>query len=139
METDTLSTSRNCIEIRFGLAYSILILIISVFLAFIAYFSKSDDKVIKYLIYAMSLLSLIQGIYAVSGRKFIKYDPNVKKLKFYGLFGIMERSIRFDKLTFEGNDLYREVDGKRKYVNLQRYQCNKGDIRKFMDAVNLQS
>jgi disulfide bond formation protein DsbB len=139
METDTLSTPRNCIEIRFGLGYSILILIISVLLALIAYVSKSDDKVSKYLIYGMSLLSFIQGIYAVSGGKFIKYDPNVKKLKFYGLFRIMERSIRFDKLTFEGKDLYREVDGKRKYVNLQRYQCNREDIDKFIDSVNLQS
>lgn len=139
METDKQHQLGNCIEIRFNLAYSILILLISVFLALIAFVSKSDDKVIKYLIYAMSFLSLIQGIYAVSGRKFIKYDPNVKKLKFYGLFGIMERNIRFDKLTFEGKDLYREVDGRRKYVNLQRYQCNRGDIMKFIDAVNMQS
>ncbi|MBN2632318.1 MAG: hypothetical protein JXR66_02105 [Bacteroidales bacterium] len=139
MKTDKQSQPGNCIEIRFNLAYSVLFFIISVLLAIIAYVSTSDDKVIKYLIYAMSLFSFIQGIYAVSGGKFIKYDPDVKKLKVYGLFGIMERSIRFDKLTFEGKDLYREVDGKRKYVNLQRYRCNKEDINKFIDAVNLKS
>ena len=139
METDNLSTQGNCIEIRFGLAYSILILILSVLLASVAYFAKGDDKIFKYLIYGMSFLIFIQGIYAISGGKFIKYDPNVKKLRFYGLFGIVDRSIRFDRLSFEGNDLYREVNGKRKYVNFQHYQCKREDVKKFMEAVKLQS
>jgi hypothetical protein len=139
METDTQPNPGASIEIRFNLTYSILILIISVVLVLIAYVSKSDDKVIKYLIYGMSFLNLIHGIYAVTGGKFIKFDPDARRLKFYGLIGLIERSIRFDKLTFEGKDLYREINGKRKYVNLQRYQCNKEDFIKFMNTVNLQS
>ena len=102
------------------------------------YLAEGNDRILKYLIYLMALLSFIQGIYAISGGKFIRYDPGAKRIKFYGL-GIIERSVRFDKLLIEGNDLYREINSRRRYINLQRYQCNKEDLKKFMDAVKQQT
>jgi len=139
MNTDSRPAVKKFIEIRFGLAYSILILIISVLIAFIGYLAKNGDTVLKYIMYGMSLLTLIHGIYAISGGKYIKFDSDEKKLKIYGLFGIMERYIRFDELKFEGKDLYRKIDGKRKYVNLQRFHCNKEDFKRFIDLVNSRS
>ncbi|MBN1618540.1 hypothetical protein JW887_04355 [Candidatus Dojkabacteria bacterium] len=105
-------------------------------MAYIGYIAKNEDIAFKYIMYGLSLLTLIQGIYAIFGGKYIKLDPDEKKLKIYGLFGIADRYIRFDELAFEGKDLYRKINGKRKYINLMRFHCNREDFDKFIDFVN---
>ena len=139
METNKQAAEKKSIEIRFGLIYSILIIVLSVLMAYIGYIAKNDDTVFKYIMYGLSLLTLIQGIYAIFGGKYIKLDPDEKKLKIYGLFGIVDRYIRFDELAFEGKDLYRKIDGKRKYVNLMRFHCNREDYDRFVDFINSHS
>ena len=139
METNKQPAEKKSIEIRFGLIYSILIIVLSVLMAYIGYIAKNDDIVFKYIMYGLSLLTLIQGIYAIFGGKYIKLDPDEKKLKIYGLFGIVDRYIRFDELAFEGKDLYRKIDGKRKYVNLMRFHCNREDYDRFVDFINSHS
>ena len=139
METNSPPVEKKCIEIRFGLGYSIFTIVLSVLIAFIGYMAKNDDIVLKYIMYGLSLLTLIHGIYAIFGGKYIKLDLDEKKLKIYGLFGIAERHIRFDDLAFEGKDLYRKINGKRKYINLMRFHCNREDYIRFIDFVNTHS
>lgn len=136
METNSPPAEKQCIDIRFSLIYSIFIIVLSVLMAYIGYIAKNEDIAFKYIMYSLSLLTLIQGIYAIFGGKYIKLDPDEKKLKIYGLFGIADRYIRFDELAFEGKDLYRKINGKRKYINLMRFHCNREDFDKFIDFVN---
>jgi hypothetical protein len=49
---------------------------------------------------------------------------------------IIGRTVKFDKLFIKGKDLYRVINGKVRYINLIKYQCNKKDLDILFQEIN---
>lgn len=122
-------------DVRFNPVYSIFIIFFGIAAAGWAFLS-GRDPFFKYYFIFIGLLLLIHGIYALSGGRYIRLDPMRKKIIFSGFLASIKRPVKYDKLFFQGKDLYRVTDGKKRYINLIRYQCRKTDLDKLIRKIN---
>jgi hypothetical protein len=135
MEKDNGSVSGSFIDIRFNIFYSVCLLIAAIIMLVI--FLTVKEKAWYYDFFLiLALLFLIHGFYALSGSKYVRLDKQSKTVKIYGLFGIAMRKYKYDRLFFKDKELYREIDGKTKFINLLRNQCRKNDFEAFVVEIN---
>jgi|WetSurMetagenome_2_1015567.scaffolds.fasta_scaffold00935_16 hypothetical protein len=135
MENGKDASSEKYIDVRYNLIYSILMILFGI--AFVVWALWPDqDAFDKYYFLIFGLLLLVQGLYAISGGRYFRYKPIDKKIVFIGLFVLISRSVKFDKLFFRGKELYRVINGKARYINLLRYQCNKKDLENLFQEIN---
>jgi hypothetical protein len=115
------------VNVRYNLTYSIFMLLAGI--GFFIWPLLSDKKeFMKYYLLLLGLIFLIHGLYAISGRKYIRYDPQGKVISFFGLLELINRKVKYDNLFFRGKDLFRVVKGKVRFINVIRSQCNKEDL-----------
>jgi hypothetical protein len=115
------------VYVRYNLTYSIFMFLAGI--GFVIWPLLSDKEgFIKYYFLLLGLIFLIHGIYAISCRKYIRYDPQGKIISFFGLFEFINRKVQYDNLFFRGKDLFRVIKGKMRYINIIRSQCNKEDL-----------
>ena len=122
------------IDVRYNRVYSIFIIffgIVSVVWALL----PGRDAFLKYYFIFIGLILLIHGIYAISGGRYMRYDPNGKKIIFSGFLASIKRPVKYEKLFFEGKDLYRVINGKKRYINLIRYQCKRTDLNNLIQEI----
>lgn len=115
------------IDVRYNLTYSVFMLLAGI--GFVIWPLLSDKEgFMKYYFLLIGLIFLIHGVYAISGRKYIRYDPQGKIISFFGLLELINRKVKYDNLFFRGKDLFRVVKGKVRFINVIRSQCNKEDL-----------
>jgi hypothetical protein len=136
MEKGNSSEKGSITNIRFNILYPVCVIIIAILLTVIFIRVKEKDwyNYIPLLVFA--LLFIIQAIYSLTGGKYVGLDKQNKKVIIYGLFGIAVRKYKYDRLFFKGKELYREIDGKTKFINIMRSQCRKDDLEAFVVEVN---
>jgi hypothetical protein len=123
------------IDVRYDRSYSIIMLaLMSLFVALAIYFFGKDwaDKTIFIII---GLLSGIHGIYALMGKKYLRFDPQGKRIIFFGLFGLVDRKVRYDRIYMVGKEIYRKINGKTRFINIIYQQCNKEDYQRLVDEI----
>jgi hypothetical protein len=127
MEIKKDRSAEEFVDVRFNLAYSIIIIIAGA--AFAAWaLLPGRDLFLKYYFVILGIIILCHGIYAISGAKYFTFDRNGKQFIFFRFFGFMKSSVRYDRLFFRGKELYRVFNNKTRYINLIRYQCRKRDL-----------
>jgi hypothetical protein len=68
------------------------------------------------------------GIYSLTGGKALSLDKTNKVLHKYIFYGLTSSKYKYDRLFFKGNKLYREIDGKVKFIELRSIDYNKNDL-----------
>lgn len=135
MESVKVASPERFINVKFNLLYSLLMILFGI--AFVVWALWPErDVFLKYYFLILGLIVLTHGIYAISGGRYFKYYPDDKKIVFSGLFMIIGRTVKFDKLFIKDKDLYRVINGKMRYINLIKYQCNKKDLGIFFQEIN---
>jgi hypothetical protein len=115
------------VDVRYNLTYSVFMLLAGI--GFVIWPLLSDKEgFMKYYLLLLGLIFLIHGVYAISGRKYIRYDPQGKIISFFGLLELINRKVKYDNLFFRGKDLFRVIKGKTRFINVIRSQCNKEDL-----------
>jgi len=135
MESVKDTSQEGFINVKFNLTYSVLMILFGI--VFVIWALWPDrDLFLKYYFLVLGLIVLAHGIYAISGGRYFRYFPEDKKIVFSGLFMIIGRTVKFDKLFIKGKDLYRVINGKVRYINLIKYQCNKKDLDILFQEIN---
>jgi hypothetical protein len=122
-------------DIRFNTFYSVCMFIAAIIMIVIFLTAKEKNWYHEFFL-ILAILFLIHSIYAFTGSKYVRLDKQSKTVKIYGPFGFAARKFKYDSLFFKGRELYREIDGKTKFINIQRYQCRKKDFEVFVVEVN---
>ena len=136
MEKSNSSEKGSITIIRVNILYTVCVVIIAIFMAVVFIIKAKEKDWYSYLpLLVFALLFLIQGIYSLKGSKYVGLDKQNKKVIIYGLFGIAMRKYKYDRLFFKGKELYREIDGETKFINIARYQCRKYDLEAFVVEV----
>ncbi|MGD0756461.1 MAG: hypothetical protein ABR927_15525 [Bacteroidales bacterium] len=136
MEHDNSSVSGSYTDIRFNAFYFVCVFIIAIIMmiGFLQTLKGKDWLSILFLI--LALIAFIHGIYALTRNKYIRLDKHSKKVIIYGFCGIAVRKYKYDRLFFKDKELYREYEGKTKFINILRSQCRKDDFEAFVVDVN---
>jgi hypothetical protein len=136
MEHDNSSVSGSYTDIRFNAFYFACVFIIAIIMmiGFLQTLKGKDWLSILFLI--LALIAFIHGIYALTRNKYIRLDKHSKKVIIYGFCGIAVRKYKYDRLFFKDKELYREYEGKTKFINILRSQCRKDDFEAFVVDVN---
>jgi hypothetical protein len=95
-----------------------------------------EEEWYYYFFLILPLLFIVQAIGALSGSKYVRLNKKSKTIIIYGPYGFVVRKYKFDRLFFKDKELYREVEGRDKFINLMRYQCRKNDLEAFIVEVN---
>ena len=135
MEKDNSSVPRSFTDIRFNIYYVILLFIVS-FIMIGIFLTVKEKSWYDDFFLILPILFLVHGIVVLTGSKYIRLDKQSKTIKIYGPFGFAARNYSYDRLFFKDNELYREIDGKTKFLNIVRYQCSKDDLEAFIAEVN---
>jgi hypothetical protein len=135
MEKVNSSVQGGITNIRFNTYYSVSLIIVAVILTVLFLRVKEKDwYYILFLIFAV--LFIINGVYALTGSKYVGLDKQNKQVIVYGFFGIALRKYKYDRLFFNDKELYREIHGKTKFINILRSQCKRNDLESFIAEVN---
>jgi hypothetical protein len=134
MKNENESSPDEYTDVRYNLVYSIFIIFFGIAAVGWA-FLPGRDPFIKYYFIFIGLMLLSHGLYGLSGGRYVRFDQKGKKIIFSGFLAIIKRTVKYEKLFFQGKDLYRVRDGKNRYINLIRYQCMKSDLNKLIQQV----
>jgi hypothetical protein len=133
MENVKIPSPDRYTDVRFNRIYSIFMLLAGI--AFVIWaLSPGRDAFAKYYFLFLALIFFIHGLYTFLGKKYIRYNPSEKKICFYN-FWIIDRRVKYDTLFFRGKDLYRVINGKIRFINVIRSQCNKKDLDVFFQEI----
>jgi hypothetical protein len=124
----------GCIEVRHNLIYSITVFLFG--FAFIVLPILFFSTTLRTLFIFLGVLMVFYGLGAIFGGRYVRYNPLKKELIFSTLYDNEYRTIKYDKLFFKGKSLYREINGKTKYIFLLRFQCNKQDLDILFQEIN---
>jgi hypothetical protein len=135
MEKDNSSVTADFIDIRFNHFYVVSIFIAAVILLVIIMTTKGEEWY-YYFFLILPVLFFVHAIGALSGSKYVRLDKQTKTVIIYGPYGFVVRKYKFDRLFFKDKELYREVEGRDKLINIMRYQCRKNDLSAFIVEVS---
>jgi len=136
MENENVTPAKNFIDVRYSKYYSISQLVISGILLIPVVTSGTDKEYLYYFCIILALIFVSQGIYSLLGGKTIRLDIKNKNLKKYSFYGSVGWNYKYDRLFFMGKELYRELDGKIKFINILPVECNKKDLEVLIAEVN---
>ncbi len=122
-------------DVRFNLIYSICMILVGIVFVVWALL-PGREAFQKYWFLIFGVILLVHGVTAISGSRYIRYDPHGKKIIFSGLLASIHRTVKYDKLFFKDKDLYRVINGKTRYINLIRSQCNRKDLYNLIQEIN---
>jgi hypothetical protein len=138
MKKNSSSESGSFTDIRFNVFYSVCLFVAAIIMTVIFLTVKERSWYYDFFI-ILAVLFLIHGISALIGSKYVRLDKHGKIVKIYGTFGFVASRYKYDRLFFKDKELYREIEGKTKFINILRYQCRKEDLDAFIDEVNKSS
>ena len=128
-------TPEGCIDVRHNVSYSISVLILGfAFVVLPILFFHSTF--LRFIFIFLGVTMAFYGLCAIFGGRYLRYDPLKKELVFSTLSENTYRTIKYDKLFFKGKSLYREINGKTKYIFLLELQCNKKDFDILVQEIN---
>jgi len=148
MEKERSSHSENYIDIRYNKIYIGFTALLAIIFFTILFISKDDDGTSIlislsqnrswgfYFIIIVCLIFLGQIIFALGGARYVRLDKQAKKVIVYGSFFIPAWKYKFERLFFKGKGLYREINGKIKFINIIYFQCRKDDFEAFVNEIN---
>jgi hypothetical protein len=135
MEKNNGSVPGSFTDIRYNIFYSIGLFTAALIMIVIFLPVKGKDWYYE-LFLILALLLLIRGIYALTRSKYVRLDKQSKTVKIYDTPIFWARKYKYDRLFFKDKKLYREIDGKTEFINIQRYQYRKNDFEDFIVEVN---
>jgi hypothetical protein len=100
------------------------------------FLTLKEKDFLSILFLILSLIILISSIYSLNKNKYIRLDKQNKRIIKYGFCGLAIRKYKYDRLFFKDKELYREYNGKTKFINILRSQCMKDDFEAFVVEVN---
>jgi hypothetical protein len=141
MENEIISVEKNYTDVRYNTVYSVIYIILAIFfIALIIIMNLANSYLLILWIILIPFL-LMQGILAFRGRKYLKHDKQNKIFLIDGSLGIRDgrltyyKKYKYDRIYFTGEgasrSLYVEINGKKKYISLSKFICNKGDYEIF--------
>lgn len=131
MEKENGSIPGGFTDIRFNIFYFVCIFIIAIIMIGI-FLTVKEKNWYYYFFLILAVLFFVHGIGALIGSKYVRLDKQSKTVKIYGPYGFVARKYKYDRLFFKDKELYREIDGKTKFINILRYQCRKKDLEAFI-------
>lgn len=128
MEAIDGSTDNQIIDVRYNKRHWISMFIAASFFIVLIILAGWHDLfwVFYSIIFAAALSG--QGFYAIKGGKSIRLDKKNKVLHKYTLYGLTSFKYRYDRLFFKGKKLFREIDGKVKFIEIRSIDNRKDDI-----------
>ena len=130
------STGNEIIDVRYSKRHWISMFIAAAFFLILPIMVGYHD--LFWLIYAIVFILIFagQGLYALKGGKSMRLDRKNKILYKYIVYGLASWKYKYDRLFFRGRLLYREINGKTKFIEIRSMDYNKDDLEVLISEIN---
>jgi ABC-type transport system involved in Fe-S cluster assembly fused permease/ATPase subunit len=122
-------------DIRYNIFYSVGLSTVAIIMIVIYLLLKEKNWYYDFFL-ILAVLFLVYGISALIRTVYLRLDKQSKTVKINDNPIFWMRRYKYDRLFFNDNKLYREIDGKTEFININRYQCRKNDLEAFIVEVN---
>ena len=129
-------TPEGSIDVRHNLSFSISVLILGFAFIVLPILFFRSTFIMLFIFMSLGVPMAFYGLCAIFGGRYLRYSPLRKELVFSTLSENKYRTIKYDRLFFKGKSLYREINGKTKYIFLLQSQCNKKDFDILVQEIN---
>jgi hypothetical protein len=134
MENTTSQELKNFTDVRYNKVYGIVITVLSVALLIFTLLSEQND-IFYYVLIGVDLILIAFGLNSLIGKRYFRHDKQNKMVIIYAGFGSISQRYKYDRLYLKNRRLYREIDGKEKFINIIIMQCNRADLEAFTKEI----
>jgi hypothetical protein len=122
-------------DIRYNIFYSVGLSTVGIIMIVISLLVKDKNWYYDFFL-ILAVLFLVYGFSALIRIVYVRLDKQSKTVKINDNPIFWMRKYKYDRLFFNDNKLYREIDGKTEFINIIRYKCRKNDLEAFIVEVN---
>jgi hypothetical protein len=145
MENQPVSKETHYTQVRYSKALVPAAIIFALVIICIILFTKTLNSYAPFLWLVVAALLLLQAMLVAGGQKYLRLDIRNKILLLDGRISIVDgklkyyQKINFDHIYFKGEGIFRslyiEVNGRKKYISMSKYICNRSDYAIFYNDI----